>query len=236
MLRHLLILSLCFLSFTNTGFAGLLKSYKGKIKAGRYYSPDGSYSCERPTHIGKQEIVDNKDGNFSFVLFQDEFGILNRLEILSIISKKDWAAASEKFSPEQMLPTFFEKVMLPALRTSVPEAKILMQEMVNLEEIPACFVLVDFPGSSVLVDAVTKERRNSKRGFLLFMYEGDVVVSSFQSDMTCNSPVLVNDIEGIKTIYLNDLLKFAGTIKFEQPTNHFANKRFERMQKQKQRA
>lgn len=183
-----------------------MKTRKGKIKEGRYYSANGSFSFVPPSIMMKPTINEEVDNDLVTTYIQDDFGTLVRLEKLTLPEEYIQIIREKE---QEFLDGFFEEGLLPHFQAVVPDAKVLDHEMVKLsEDREGSFTMVDMPKGSLLVSKQTKERFDSMRGVLIFFANRDLVIASYQTDLTFNGD-FPYEYENVKNRYCSELVNAA---------------------------
>ncbi len=153
---------------------------QAKIVGTKYVSDLPPFSIQVPIcQIGTkmQELTKSPEQHETSI--QNDFGDLFRILVCRV---KDFDLPLEEYV--DMFSTMFKTAMMPGLKSAVSGAKILSEETLVLEnQLPALFIMVDFPNGSLLQDVDTGLKFDSKRGFLCFRQKDDFVTLSYQSDL-----------------------------------------------------
>ncbi|MFC1536453.1 hypothetical protein ACFL48_01400 [Pseudomonadota bacterium] len=155
-----LVVSLLFLSgFTST---------HEQRSDDRYISPLDNFSVPIPKGAG-QRVQDKNDENGGMVSFHDDFGSLRSIFYIRL-SPKTLKIQNDPEKQRANLKGFLnEYAMRWLIRPNSPDASILHQEHLKMDNHNAYFALISIPSGSTMFDAKANKRYDTKRGALIFV-------------------------------------------------------------------
>ncbi|MBN2684378.1 MAG: hypothetical protein JXR40_03795 [Pontiellaceae bacterium] len=183
MLTSLLVIAGC-----SSGFDPLQKmvgSYRnyididGKIEDGIYYDPIGRFHMNVPTLVEPGAVISGQMNEMGgAVQFADDLGRLIRVDVISattpnslaMITNKDWQAVLG-LNRESMLDLY---------QTVSPQASLICQEYIQVDERNVDYYVCKLPEGSTLADVETDKRYDALRASMAFREGTSVYVLTTQ--------------------------------------------------------
>lgn len=153
-----------------------------RIIDGRYHDPQGTYSFALPKMGSTQKIEEHKiNQDADGISFQNDFGDLVRFEIAKFSHDELLSLSNELGGVENVLAAMFKDAVLLPISKQIPNTKVLDVNSEDIDGIGAVyFAMIDIPGGSTLEDAISHQRLDSRRGYLLSFCENYLVAISTQ--------------------------------------------------------
>lgn len=154
---------------------------KGKIKEGRYFSPNANFSCAVPTLVQPGAVIRDKierieGGIIATVWFEDDFGQLYRISWYEITP--DDFKKLDQFPIHRALLESILAYQLMLFREVSPGTTLELSETTGEGENANMFAVIHAPGASNI--AVNGKRADSTRGFLIFIKKQWIYALSIQ--------------------------------------------------------
>jgi len=160
----------------------------GKIVEGRYFSGDGLFSVEVPSAINHSGYIEDHavSGNLAGVAFFNDYGYLLKVETDETPAEVAFLISHHPEIKEEILDALFFDVLIPQLKESIPNLKVLHKTKIVLDnKEPALFVVLDMPQASTIVNSQTRMPLDSKRGFIIYFSKNTYLVNfSMQDTLT----------------------------------------------------
>jgi hypothetical protein len=160
----------------------------GKVVEGRYFSGEDYFSIAVPLAIQSNGYIEDNlvTENIAGVAFFNNFGYLQRVETDETPAEVTFLISHHPEIKEEILDALFFDVLLPQLKESVPNLKVLHHIKIVLDnQEPALFAVLDLPQASTIVNSQTGVPLDSKRGYVITFSQNKYLVNfSMQDTLT----------------------------------------------------